>query len=61
MELQPSVLDKLQLAHQLIADVLAQAPQLYDCRLDQALLVLVLSMKRAQRSPHLRRRQPPHF
>ena len=31
----------------------------YDCHLDQALLVLVLAMKRARRSPRLRYcRQP---
>jgi hypothetical protein len=34
--------------------VLARAPQLYDCHLDQALLVLALSIKRARRSPKLR-------
>jgi hypothetical protein len=37
----------------------AQAPQLYDCHLDQALLVLVLAMKRARRSPKLRRHRCP--
>ena len=58
MQLEPSVLQKLQIAYNIVADVLGQAPQLYDCHLDQALLVLVLSMKRAQRSPNLR--QPRH-
>ena len=57
MELQPSALEKLQLAHGLVAEVLGQAPQLYDCRLDQALLVLVLAIQRARRSPRLRLRQ----
>jgi len=57
MEFEPSVLQKLQIAYDIIADALGQAPQLYDCHLDQALLVLVLSMKRARRSPKLR--QPP--
>ena len=41
-----SVLEKLQTAYGLVADVLGQAPQLYDLHLDQALLVLVLAMKR---------------
>ena len=40
-----SVLEKLQTAYDLVADVLGQAPQLYDLHLDQALLVLVLAMK----------------
>ena len=57
MELEPSLLQKLQIAYDIVAEVLGQAPQLYDCHLDQALLVLVLSMKRARRSPKLR--QPP--
>jgi hypothetical protein len=48
-----SVLEKLQTAYDLVADVLGQAPQLYDLHLDQALLVLVLAMKRARRSPKL--------
>jgi len=55
--MEPSVLQKLQIAYDIVADVLGQAPQLFDCHLDQALLVLVLSMKRARRSPKLR--QPP--
>ena len=54
MEPELSVLEKLQVAYDILADVLRQAPQLYDTHLDQALLVLVLAMKRAQRSPKLR-------
>jgi len=53
MKPDPSVLEKLQTAYDLVADVLGQAPQLYDLHLDQALLVLVLAMKRARRSPKL--------
>jgi hypothetical protein len=53
-----SVLDQLQLAYDLVADILGEAPQLYDCHLDQALLVLVLAMKRARRSPKLRQSRP---
>jgi hypothetical protein len=55
MQPQPSILEELQLAYDLVADALGKAPQLYDCHLDQALLVLVLAMKRARRSPQLRR------
>jgi len=51
---QPSVLHKLEMAYDLVADTLREAPQLHDCHLDQALLVLVLAMKRARRSPKLR-------
>jgi hypothetical protein len=58
MELERSALEKLQAAHRLVADVLGQAPQLYVCHLDQALLVIVLAMKRARRSPRLRWRRP---
>ena len=54
MEPPLSVLEKLQLAYDIVADVLGEAPQLYDSHLDQALLVLVLAMKRARRSPKLR-------
>ena len=54
MEEHLSVLEKLQVAYDIVADVLGQAPQLYDLHLDQALLVLVLAMKRARRSPKLR-------
>ena len=51
-----SILEKLEIAHRLVAEVLGRTPQLYECRLDQALLVLALSIKRAQRSPHMRLR-----
>ena len=61
MEPQPSVLEELQRAYDLVADVLGQAPQLYDCPLDQALLVLVLAMKRARRSIRLRRPPRPDY
>jgi hypothetical protein len=54
MEQPPSVLEDLQVAYAIVAEVLGRAPQLYDCHLDQALLVLALSIKRAQRSPKLR-------
>jgi hypothetical protein len=43
-----SILQKLQQANRLITEILGEAPQLYDCPLDQALLVLVLAMKRAR-------------
>ena len=59
MPLELSVLEKLEIAHRLVANVLGRAPQLYDCRLDQALLVLELSLKRARRSPQMRLRLPP--
>ena len=58
---QPSVLDKLQLAQRLVAEVLGQAPTLYDCRLDQALLVLSWSIQRARRSPRMRWPAPPGY
>ena len=51
---QYSVLEELQTAYAIIAEVLSRAPQLYDCHLDQALLVLAFSIKRARRSPKLR-------
>lgn len=54
------VLDNLELAYDLVAETLREAPQLYDCHLDQALLVLVLAMKRARRSPKLRRPRQPN-
>ncbi len=38
---------------------MGRAPQLCDCRLDQAMLVLELSIKRARRSPQMRLRLPP--
>ena len=65
MEAPLSVLEELQAAYAIVAEVLGRAPQLYDCHLDQALLVLALSIKRAQRSPKLhpprrsREEQPP--
>ena len=59
MSLELSVLEKLEIAHRLVAEALGRVPQLYDSRLDQALLVLQLSIKRAQRSPHMRLRLPP--
>ena len=54
-----SVLEKLEYAYDFVADALGEAPQLYDCRLDQALLVIVLAMNRARRSPRLR--PPPRW
>ena len=54
MEQALSVLEELQAAYAIVAEVLGQAPQLYDRHLDQALLVLALSIKRAQRTPKLR-------
>lgn len=54
MERPLSVLERLELAYDLVADTLREAPQLYDCHLDQALLVIVLAMKRARRSRTLR-------
>jgi len=59
MPLELSVLEKLEIAHRLVAEALGRAPQLCDCRLDQALLVLELSLKRAHRSPQMRLRLPP--
>jgi hypothetical protein len=55
MQTEASILSQLQFTYQLLADILVQAPQLYDCHLDQALLLLVLAMNRARRSPKLRR------
>jgi hypothetical protein len=54
-----SVLEKLEYAYEFVAEALGQAPQLHDCRLDQALFVLALAMKRARRSPRLR--PPPRW
>lgn len=54
-----SVLEKLELAYDIVADTLREAPQRHDCHLDQALLVIVLSMKRARRSRRLRPPPPP--
>ena len=59
MSLELSILEKLQIAHRLVAEVLGRTPQLYDCRLDQALLVLELSIKRAHRSQQMRLRLAP--
>jgi hypothetical protein len=53
-----SVLEKLEIAHRLVAQALGRTPQPHDCRLGQALLVLDLSIKRAQRSPRMRMRLP---
>jgi len=61
MQQQTYVLEKLQRAYDLVADALGEAPQLHDCHLDQALLVIVLSMKRARRSPRLRRPRRPDY
>jgi hypothetical protein len=59
MQTQASILSQLQFAYELLADILGQAPQLYDCHLDQALLILVLAMNRARRSPKLRQPRSP--
>lgn len=61
MESRPSVLDRLYIAYGIIAETLGEAPQLYDCHLDQALLVLTLAMKRARRSPKLRQTRRPDY
>jgi hypothetical protein len=37
-----------------VADTFREAPQLHDCHLDQALLVILIAMKRARRSRKLR-------
>ncbi len=54
-----SVLEQLETAYDLIAAALRRAPQLHQARLDQALLVLSLSIERARRSPVLR--TPPRW
>jgi hypothetical protein len=56
MQQPPSVLEELEAPYAIVAQALGPAPQLYDCHLDQALLVLALSIKRARRSPKLRPR-----
>jgi hypothetical protein len=61
MQSECPVLEKLQIAHNLVSEALCEAPQLYDYHLDQALLVLVLSMRRARRSPRLRYRSPYRY
>lgn len=53
-----SVLEQLQTAYANVAQALSRAPQLHDGHLDQALLVLSLSIKCAQRSSKLR---PPRY
>ena len=58
---QYSVLEELEAAYAIVAAVLGEAPQLYDCHLDQALLVLALSIKRARRSPKLRPPRPRRY
>lgn len=58
MERPLSVLERLEIAYDLVAETLREAPQLHDCHLDQALLVIVLSMKRARRSRALRPPRP---
>ena len=59
MERPLSVLERLELAFDLVAETLREAPQLHNCHLDQALLVIVLAMKRARRSRALRPPPPP--
>lgn len=54
-----SVLEKLEYAYEFVVSALGQAPQLHNCRLDQALLVIALAMQRARRSPRLR--PPPRW
>ena len=61
MNEQQSVLEELQVAYDIVADVLGQAPQLHDIQLDQALLVLVLAMKRARRSRRLHAPRRPDY
>jgi hypothetical protein len=61
MEEQMSVLEKLHIAHELVADALGQAPQLHEAYLDQALLVLVFAMKQVRRSKRLRPARPWRF
>ena len=56
-----SVLEKLEITHGLLADILGRAPQLYDLHLDTALLLLVLAIKRARRSHRLRVRPVPDY
>jgi predicted glycoside hydrolase/deacetylase ChbG (UPF0249 family) len=56
---QYSVLEELQAAYAIIAEVLGRAPQLYDCHLDQALLVLAVSIRHARRSRKFR--PPPRY
>ena len=44
-----SVLEKLEYAYEFVVSALGQAPQLHNCRLDQALLVIALAMQRRWR------------
>jgi hypothetical protein len=61
MEHDISALEKLCLAYELVGDVLSQAPELYDARLDQALFLIYHATKRARRIPRLRpSRSPRH-
>ena len=53
-----SALEKLCLAYELVCDVLSQAPELYDARLDQALFLIYQATKRARRIPRLRPPKP---
>jgi hypothetical protein len=53
-----SALEKLCLAYELVGDVLSQAPELYDARLDQALFLIYHATKRARRIPRLRPPKP---
>ena len=61
MEPELSVLAKLEVAYDIVADILREAPQLHHCHLDQALLVIVLAMQRARRSRKLRPPPSPSF
>ena len=54
MEPDISALEKLCLAYELVGDVLSQAPELYEARLDQALFLIYQATKRARRIPRLR-------
>ena len=58
MQRHPSVQEKLELAYDLVSEILGEAPQLYELHLEQALLVLVPALRRARRSPKLRTRPP---
>jgi len=49
-----SVLEKLEYAYEFVATALGQAPQLHNCHLEQALVVIARAMQRARRSPRLR-------
>jgi hypothetical protein len=49
-----SPLEKLSIAYNLVGEVLSLAPELYDSRLDQALMLIHFASKRARRIPRLR-------